>query len=777
MTRRIFCLLLCAALLLSLLGCAKAPTPTETTAAPETVPPSTAAPEPDALERYEKALAELKQKDDVYLTVTATATREVAGVSLTEESTQRITYNGLNSDDLLATVSDTTVASDAKIYTDVVYSQGKCYVTVDGNSFYSEIDQTDFLDAQYPLALIDRELYADVQEDGDTILFTGAEALEAWLDSPAITFQNSSATVTLDGDSLVAVEYSASFLQGTIPCTIEARMEYRKEIIALDRAKLVPEDTEKYVFTDIYQLPTIFREACVNLFSIKTLSFSLSENVVMQAAGAQFISTNDTSVYGSESFSMHSKLENIIYTQNGTLSSTGEESYIDGIYTLTQTIDGEETTDTNSLPASDLRDGVNTILAAPFSDLRDFTELTFRYVNGYYLISFTGNDDLADYLQRIAAQRYLNNEFLLSNLADDFRVDRAEGYLSIDPCTMLPVAYNVCFEGAHTIQGSEYYISVDFSVSMSYDPLTIYHEIFDEMPEEPAPETDPTPVFYKVTDTEGHTLWLLGTIHVGDVRTDHLPAAIYDAFDSADALAVEFDGDAFFDLVEEDPELQSVISEAYYYSDGTTLADHLDEETYEATVTSMQATGTYGIMANYYKPWMLESLISNAMLDTGYTLNSLHGVDEMLMRRARQQGKEIRDVESGEFQIRMFADTADDMQQFILEGTLWSDKIETVLGTLELYELWCSGDEAALIENLNEEPDFSEATEEEIALYKEYNDILLISRNHGMHDVAVSYLESGDTVFYAVGLAHLLGEDGLVGSLRDAGYTVELIKY
>jgi len=32
-------------------------------------------------------------------------------------------------------------------------------------------------------------------------------------------------------------------------------------------------------------------------------------------------------------------------------------------------------------------------------------------------------------------------------------------------------------------------------------------------------------------------------------------------------------------------------------------------------------------------------------------------------------------------------------------------------------------------------------------------------------------------VFYAVGLAHVLAEEGLVNSLREAGYTVEPVEY
>lgn len=46
-----------------------------------------------------------------------------------------------------------------------------------------------------------------------------------------------------------------------------------------------------------------------------------------------------------------------------------------------------------------------------------------------------------------------------------------------------------------------------------------------------------------------------------------------------------------------------------------------------------------------------------------------------------------------------------------------------------------------------------------------------------MLETAKEYLESGDVVFYAVGLAHLLAEDGLVNTLREAEYTVESVNY
>ena len=58
-------------------------------------------------------------------------------------------------------------------------------------------------------------------------------------------------------------------------------------------------------------------------------------------------------------------------------------------------------------------------------------------------------------------------------------------------------------------------------------------------------------------------------------------------------------------------------------------------------------------------------------------------------------------------------------------------------------------------------------------MYEEYNDAINRNRNREMLEVAKSYLESGDTVFFAVGLAHLLVEEGLVEALQDAGYNVE----
>ena len=79
---------------------------------------------------------------------------------------------------------------------------------------------------------------------------------------------------------------------------------------------------------------------------------------------------------------------------------------------------------------------------------------------------------------------------------------------------------------------------------------------------------------------------------------------------------------------------------------------------------------------------------------------------------------------------------------------------------------------------INEQPDFSEMTEEEKKAYEEYSKALNDDRDALMLEKAKEYIASDETVFFAVGLAHLLdNETGLVKTLTEAGYTVELVEY
>ena len=150
-----------------------------------------------------------------------------------------------------------------------------------------------------------------------------------------------------------------------------------------------------------------------------------------------------------------------------------------------------------------------------------------------------------------------------------------------------------------------------------------------------------------------------------------------------------------------------------------------------------------------------------------------------LMRLFRQYLEEaLSDFMDENIRVRFLGDVSafsPELQALLLEQTLEYTAAEYCSEVQTLYDLWCAGDEAALRQSLEE--DIPDLTAEEAALYEEYLDAMIIQRNKDMLDVATSYLESGDTVFFAVGLAHLLQENGLVDTLQDAGYTVERVIY
>ena len=156
-------------------------------------------------------------------------------------------------------------------------------------------------------------------------------------------------------------------------------------------------------------------------------------------------------------------------------------------------------------------------------------------------------------------------------------------------------------------------------------------------------------------------------------------------------------------------------------------------------------------------------------------IRSEKGMDMRLLKLAEEQGKKILEVESSLQQYEMFADFSRELQLLLLEFNLEYTVAEYAAELQEMYDLWCAGEEAALRKMLAEDND--DMTAEELALYQEYVDEVIIQRNEKMLEVAIDYLESGETVFYAVGLAHLLQENGLVDTLRAAGYTVEQLTY
>ncbi len=290
----------------------------------------------------------------------------------------------------------------------------------------------------------------------------------------------------------------------------------------------------------------------------------------------------------------------------------------------------------------------------------------------------------------------------------------------------------------------------------------------DESVSESEPEEDEstvTPLFWKATDSDGDVIWMLGSIHVGIEEYYPLPNEILDAYKNADALAVECDIVA----LESDYSAAYEMAKLMVYTDGSKISDHIDSDVYEAAVEILTDNNMYMSVYDSMKPVMWFSLIENlAIVDTD--LDVKLGIDMFFLKDAKKTKKTILEVESAVFQYEMLAGFSPELQEALLVNAVNGYKDGSLKrGTVMQVNAWGVGDEELLTSMAIPAPEQIEG------IYEEYWQAMMIDRNVGMADFCEEKLEEGKEVFVVVGLAHFLGDDGIVALLRERGYTVEKI--
>lgn len=773
MTKRLFPLL---CMIMLLCGCAQSPA--ETTAAATQQTSATAfttvatLPSADPRSSYEEAIAVLNAASDIQLQITVTQEIAAGKEVFTNTSHQSVSLQSRGTDQLCASITETATYGDYATDISEIYIDGTAYATVYGSNFSDEMTPEEFTARYLPVVLLDAANYETVSwKDAQTISFSDATAPEAWLPEEAADLVNAEGTATLDSlGNIISVTYFVTYRCSGVTVTTEVMQALSAQE---DTTIEAPADSSAYTPITCLDVPKLMEQAYGYLLQADTVTVSTLKSTVSQAAGVVLNQQIDINSYNAKMMQVEQSVYQTDYTGE---SYTDKllEIFRDGTYTSSS--NGETPKPNASVTEDGMLQYIQTYLLSLIPDLSYLAEAQCTDLGSCYLIEYSGTEDLAQiYCQEVNALLFSDENFL-NNMASGYETLTMDAYLAIDKYTGLPTAAGVSYAGSHTINGISYLLTSQADQSLDLASLDSYETITELSSPDTQPEIPATPLFYKVTGENGQLMWLLGTIHVGDDRTGYLPQEIYDAFESADALAVEFDTEAFDAVVEEDDALQAALSDAYYYSDGSTAADHIkDTELYDHALKLMKASGSYNFNTPYLKPSMWGSAIDNFNLQLGRSLASDKGVDTRLLKLAKAQNKKILDIESGEFQIRMLTGWSDALQEALLSDSVSVTAAEYNRSVGELYELWCSGEEAALIEALTD--DTTQLTSEEKALYNEYNTAMSTHRNAAMLETAKEYLESGDVIFYAVGLAHLLVEDGLVNTLRTTGYTVELVPY
>ena len=284
-----------------------------------------------------------------------------------------------------------------------------------------------------------------------------------------------------------------------------------------------------------------------------------------------------------------------------------------------------------------------------------------------------------------------------------------------------------------------------------------------------------TPLIWHVTDTDGDgEMYLFGTIHAGDERSEIAVDNVSKYIDECDSLAVEFDVVAY----QEDTE-RMVEDLAEYLLDEGKITDYLSEETYEAAKAILRKAHMYIGLYDRYGLAFWSELVDSAMIEAYSDISTENAVDTLLISYAYDHDIDVLEVESYEFQSALLSGFSDEFYVYMIENTISDPEAYGELLN-DLYEHWTAGDEQAMIEDLiieEESCDEEELSDGLIAELDEYTYSMYDERNLGMADKAEEYLASGGKTFFAVGEAHMLGEAGIVSLLTERGYTVEPVNW
>lgn len=258
-------------------------------------------------------------------------------------------------------------------------------------------------------------------------------------------------------------------------------------------------------------------------------------------------------------------------------------------------------------------------------------------------------------------------------------------------------------------------------------------------------------------ESNGNTVYLVGSMHIADDSFYPLRKEFEEAFAEADYLGVEIDISKAADEAQ-----QKIVLDLGTYQDGTTLKDHISSETYAQVGDILKKNGLEATAFDTFKPWVVEStLASLKSMKAGYDASA--GVDLYFIQKAIESKIPVIELESYESQLGMFNNFSKELQEKTLKATL--DNFDVLDDNVDqMAEMWKTGNDEQLLELTNS---FSDD--------EEYNKAMLTDRNIGMADKIDGYLKNGrgEEYFIVVGAAHYLGDNGIVKLLEDKGYTVE----
>ncbi|KAA0968278.1 hypothetical protein FPY71_18320 [Aureimonas fodinaquatilis] len=273
--------------------------------------------------------------------------------------------------------------------------------------------------------------------------------------------------------------------------------------------------------------------------------------------------------------------------------------------------------------------------------------------------------------------------------------------------------------------------------------------------------------FYRIEKADKEPSYLFGTVHLTDPRVTYLPESISTAFDSASQLVLEttdlIDSDALEKILLEHPDLTTL-------PEGQRITDYLSSDDTEALTRLAQNAGTPLENFATLQPWLVAAAVMTTPCEQQRQAEGKMILDLTLAQKAEGMGKPIAGLESASEQFGAMASLPYDHQAEMLLATFkFQNRIPDIIETL--ISLYLQGNIAVISPALELIAPAGSDEARSLELWKEFDERIIRDRNRLMADRLQPALTQGGA-FVAVGAQHLIGDEGLVELLRDAGWTL-----
>lgn len=287
-----------------------------------------------------------------------------------------------------------------------------------------------------------------------------------------------------------------------------------------------------------------------------------------------------------------------------------------------------------------------------------------------------------------------------------------------------------------------------------------------------APTAQDTTLLWAISGNDlAETSYLFGTIHLIPADDFFMPKTVSMAINEAKRVAFEIDMKEM-----EGPTLFFSIFNKLQMPDNLKFRDLVSSDDYDLVKTYFDSTGVPFAMFENWKPLFLSAMVGQDMEDMGNMgFGGMMGSEDGDIRSyeielteiAEAGEKEIFGLETLDFQLTVFDSIPYEAQANMLVAAVEADMGSDPDAGNEfdrMVELYKRQAISEMIDMVQESAEDTEDTN--------FEEFLLTRRNQAWIPLMAEAM-SGGSVFFAVGAAHLAGENGVIKLLRDAGYEVE----